>query len=153
MFIFGRAMPTGRSRRFSRIRPTGKPTRYTRSTRRSCKIWSRLFSRAARRFRCLLSQTGKRKCVADARARNSPATACRLRNEMRNLSPDNVTEALIRVFDDTPDPRLKEIMRTLVRYLHNYAREVRLTPDEWSFAMDALLRAGKISDARRNEFI
>lgn len=72
---------------------------------------------------------------------------------MRNLSPDNVTEALIRVFDDTPDPRLRELMCALVRSLHNFAREVRLTPDEWSFAMDALLRAGKVSDARRNEFI
>ena len=28
-----------------------------------------------------------------------------------------------------------------------------MTPDEWSFAMDALLRAGKVSDSRRNEFI
>jgi protocatechuate 3,4-dioxygenase beta subunit len=72
---------------------------------------------------------------------------------MRNLSPENVTEALTRVFDDTPDPRLKEIMCALVRYLHNFAREVKLTPEEWSFAMDALLRAGKVSDARRNEFI
>ena len=72
---------------------------------------------------------------------------------MRNLSPDNVTEALTRVFDDTPDPRLKEIMCALVRHLHDFAREVQLRPEEWSFAMDALLRAGKISDARRNEFI
>jgi hydroxyquinol 1,2-dioxygenase len=72
---------------------------------------------------------------------------------VRNLSPENVTEALMRVFDDTPDPRLKEIMRALVRSLHDFAREVRLTPEEWSCAMDALLRAGKVSDARRSEFI
>lgn len=72
---------------------------------------------------------------------------------MRNLSPENVTEALTRVFDQTPDPRLQEIMCTLVRYLHDFAREVHLRPEEWSFAMDALLRAGKISDTRRNEFI
>ncbi len=72
---------------------------------------------------------------------------------MRDLSPANVTEALTRVFDETPDPRLKELLATLVRYLHDYAREVRLTPEEWSFAMDALLRAGQVSDARRSEFI
>ena len=72
---------------------------------------------------------------------------------MRNLSPDNVTEALTRVFDQTPDPRLKEIMCALVRHLHDYAREVKLRPEEWAFAMDALLRAGKVSDTRRNEFI
>lgn len=72
---------------------------------------------------------------------------------MRNLSLENVTEALTRVFDDTPDPRLKELMCALVRHLHEYAREVKLTPEEWAFAMDALLRAGKVSDSRRNEFI
>jgi hydroxyquinol 1,2-dioxygenase len=72
---------------------------------------------------------------------------------MRNLSPENVTEALTRVFDETPDPRLKELMCALVRHLHDFAREVQLRPNEWAFAMDALLRAGKVSDARRNEFI
>jgi protocatechuate 3,4-dioxygenase beta subunit len=72
---------------------------------------------------------------------------------MRDLSPDNVTEALTRVFDDTPDPRLKELMCALVRHLHAYAREVKLRPEEWAFAMSALLGAGKISDSRRSEFI
>ncbi len=72
---------------------------------------------------------------------------------MRDLSPENVTEALTRVFDETPDPRLKELMCALVRHLHAYARDVKLRPEEWAFAMDALLRAGKVSDSRRSEFI
>jgi protocatechuate 3,4-dioxygenase beta subunit len=72
---------------------------------------------------------------------------------MRNLSEANVTQALERVFDDTPDPRLKELMQALVRHLHTYARETRLTREEWAYAMDLLLRAGKISSERRNEFI
>ena len=72
---------------------------------------------------------------------------------MRNLSLENVTPALEQVFENTPDPRLKELMRALVRHLHAYARETRLTQDEWAYAMEFLLWAGKISNERRNEFI
>ena len=72
---------------------------------------------------------------------------------MRNLTQDNVTDALLRSFDQTPDPRLKEIMRAVVRHLHELAREVHLTQEEWLYAMHLLLRAGKISDERRNEFV
>jgi protocatechuate 3,4-dioxygenase beta subunit len=72
---------------------------------------------------------------------------------MRNLSEANVTDALTRVFDDTPDPRLKGLMQALVRHLHGFAREVQLTREEWAFAMDFLYRAGKISNEGRNEFI
>ena len=31
----------------------------------------------------------------------------------------------------TPDPRLREVMTSLVRHLHEFAREVRLTEAEW----------------------
>lgn len=72
---------------------------------------------------------------------------------MRNLSLENVTPALERVFENTPDPRLKELMQALVRHMHAYARETRLTQDEWAYAMEFLLWAGKISNDRRNEFI
>jgi len=72
---------------------------------------------------------------------------------MRNLSEANVTQALERVFDDTPNPRLKELMQALVRNLHGFAREVHLTREEWAFAMDFLYRAGKISNEGRNEFV
>ncbi len=44
-------------------------------------------------------------------------------------------------------------MCALVRHIHGFAREVQLSEDEWTYAMDLLLRAGKISDERRNEFI
>ncbi|MEQ1947809.1 MAG: dioxygenase [Bryobacteraceae bacterium] len=72
---------------------------------------------------------------------------------MRNLSLENVTPALERVFENTPDARLKELMQVLVRHLHEYARETKLTQDEWASAMELLLWAGKVSNERRNEFI
>ena len=50
---------------------------------------------------------------------------------MQDLDEHSVTDAALAQMADTPDPRLKEIMDAAVRHLHAFAREVRLTPDEW----------------------
>ncbi|KPI15574.1 Hydroxyquinol 1,2-dioxygenase [Actinobacteria bacterium OK074] len=50
-------------------------------------------------------------------------------------------------------PRLAELMTTLVRHLHAFAREVELTEDEWLTAMDWLAATGRMSDDKRQEFI
>ena len=38
---------------------------------------------------------------------------------MRNLNQDTITEAVLARLANTPDPRLKEIMGSLVRHLHD----------------------------------
>jgi protocatechuate 3,4-dioxygenase beta subunit len=40
-----------------------------------------------------------------------------------------------------------------VTHLHAFAREVKLTHQEWAAGIDFLWRAGRISDEQRNEFI
>ena len=72
---------------------------------------------------------------------------------MRNLTQDNITQAVIARLAETPDPRLKEIMTSLVQHLHSFAREVKLTEEEWFRGMDFLTRVGHITDDRRQEFI
>jgi hydroxyquinol 1,2-dioxygenase len=72
---------------------------------------------------------------------------------MRNLTQDNITQAVIARLADTPDPRLKEIMTSLVQHLHSFAREVKLTEEEWFRGIDFLTRVGHITDDRRQEFI
>jgi hydroxyquinol 1,2-dioxygenase len=64
-----------------------------------------------------------------------------------------LTEQVIKSFDGTPSPRVRELLQALVRTLHSYAREVRLTEQEWSRAIDFLTRTGQITDGRRQEFI
>ena len=44
-------------------------------------------------------------------------------------------------------------MQALVRHLHEFAREVRLTEPEWMAAIQWLTRTGQISDEKREEFI
>jgi len=72
---------------------------------------------------------------------------------MRNLTQDNITQAVIARFAGTPDARLKEIMTSLVQHLHAFAREVKLTEEEWFRGIDFLTRTGDITDDKRQEFI
>jgi hydroxyquinol 1,2-dioxygenase len=64
-----------------------------------------------------------------------------------------VTREVEAAFDSTPDLRLREVMQALTRHLHAFAREVRLTTEEWETAIGFLTRAGHITDDRRQEFI
>jgi hydroxyquinol 1,2-dioxygenase len=72
---------------------------------------------------------------------------------MRNLNQDTITAAVIARLADTPDPRLKEIMTSLVRHLHDFAREVKLTEAEWRQGIEFLTATGQQCDDRRQEFI
>ncbi|MFF2318311.1 intradiol ring-cleavage dioxygenase [Arthrobacter sp. NPDC058097] len=69
----------------------------------------------------------------------------------------NVEEQLVRnvlrSFDDCQDPRLKQLMQSLVTHLHNFIRDVRLTEAEWNKAIEFLTAVGHITDDRRQEFI
>jgi protocatechuate 3,4-dioxygenase beta subunit len=64
-----------------------------------------------------------------------------------------VTAEVLASFGGADAPRYREIMESLVRHLHAFAREVRLTETEWQQGIDFLTRAGHITDGRRQEFI
>ncbi len=72
---------------------------------------------------------------------------------MRNLNEDTITQAVIERFSRTPDPRLKEIMTSLVQHLHAFAREVRLTEEEWLQGIEYLTATGHMCSDTRQEFI
>ncbi|CQR59865.1 intradiol ring-cleavage dioxygenase [Streptomyces leeuwenhoekii] len=56
-------------------------------------------------------------------------------------------------FDSCGDPRLKELMQALVKHLHAFLREVRLTEEEWNKAIEFLTAVGHTTDDERQEFI
>jgi hydroxyquinol 1,2-dioxygenase len=72
---------------------------------------------------------------------------------MRDFDENNITKAVIDRMADTPDPRLKEIMVSLVQHLHSFVREVELTFDEWKAGIEFLARTGHMCDKHRQEFI
>lgn len=60
---------------------------------------------------------------------------------------------VLRSFEGTEDPRLKQLMQSLVRHLHAFVQEVRLTEEKWNTAIEFLTQVGHITDDRRQEFI
>jgi hydroxyquinol 1,2-dioxygenase len=70
-----------------------------------------------------------------------------------NLTEQTITEAVQRTFDTSIDERFRQLFVCLVQHLHDFAREVRLTRDEWFTAMDFLERLGKISNPTRQEVV
>lgn len=72
---------------------------------------------------------------------------------MRNLNQDNITQAVLARFGNTPDARLHEIVTSLVQHLHAFAREVNLTEAELMAGIAYLTATGKKCSDTRQEFI
>jgi hydroxyquinol 1,2-dioxygenase len=72
---------------------------------------------------------------------------------MRDFDENNITAAVVDRYQNTPDPRLKQILTSLVRHLHDFVRDVELTEDEWAQAIDYLTRTGRLCTDKRQEFI
>jgi hydroxyquinol 1,2-dioxygenase len=70
-----------------------------------------------------------------------------------DFTEETAADAVIESFGAQTDPRLREILTSLVRHLHAFAREVELTIPEWEKAIDFLTRVGHKSDDERQEFI
>ena len=62
-----------------------------------------------------------------------------------------LTEAVLDETRRTEDPRLKEILQALIRHLHAFAREVRLTEREFDQAINIIARLGQLTTASHNE--
>jgi len=65
----------------------------------------------------------------------------------------DVTVAALAAMERTSDPRLREIMVALVRHLHGFIRDVRLTEAELRDAAAILVELGKLSSDTHNEVV
>jgi hydroxyquinol 1,2-dioxygenase len=73
--------------------------------------------------------------------------------QTQKLNENNITGVVLERISNSPDPRLKQVMQSLITHLHQFAREVQLTTDEWRLAIDFLTDAGNITTDKRQEFI
>src|ERR1700722_3826932 len=64
-----------------------------------------------------------------------------------------VTEAVIEAVSRTEDPRLREILLALVRHLHGFVREVRLTEREFQEAARIVAAIGQKTTSSHNEAV
>jgi hydroxyquinol 1,2-dioxygenase len=72
---------------------------------------------------------------------------------MKTLTAAGITRNAIARMSKCENPRLKQIVRALTNHLHDFAREVKLTPQEWLAAIQFLTAVGHITDEKRQEFI
>ncbi|KAI2463299.1 dioxygenase [Annulohypoxylon bovei var. microspora] len=70
-----------------------------------------------------------------------------------DLTIDNITPNTNRINSQCQNPRLRYLMSRLVTHLHDFARETRLSTDEWMASLDFLVGCGQISSDVRHEFI
>ena len=64
-----------------------------------------------------------------------------------------VTDAVVEAVSRTQDPRLREILLALVRHLHGFVREVRLTEREFQEAARIIAAMGQKTTASHNEVV
>ncbi|KAM0703562.1 hypothetical protein Q7P35_009501 [Cladosporium inversicolor] len=72
---------------------------------------------------------------------------------LKDLTIDNITDNVKLINSKCPDPRFKYLLERLVQHLHDYARETRLSHNEWMTAIQFLTSVGQICTDVRQEFI
>jgi hydroxyquinol 1,2-dioxygenase len=75
------------------------------------------------------------------------------RTQMTYPSEEKFTNAVLRRWEDIPDPRLRQVIQSAIKHLHAFVSEVRPTPDEWFEAIKFLTAVGQKCDDKRQEFI
>jgi hydroxyquinol 1,2-dioxygenase len=72
---------------------------------------------------------------------------------MRQFNEETLTDAVVARLKDTNSPRFKQIMTSLVKHVHAFAREVELTEEEWFEGIKFLTATGQKCDDKRQEYI
>jgi len=72
---------------------------------------------------------------------------------MSTMTPQQLTKQVLDAYAGTPDPRLRELLTSLITHLHAFAAETRLTRQEWLAGVEFLTATGQKCDAERQEFI
>lgn len=72
---------------------------------------------------------------------------------MENMTEDDLTVEVARRFRAAEDARVRWVMQSLVHHLHAFAKDVRLTDEEWLRGVQFLTDVGHMTDDVRQEFI
>jgi hydroxyquinol 1,2-dioxygenase len=64
-----------------------------------------------------------------------------------------ITESVLASFQNTPNPRTRQLLLAAVKHLHAFATEARLTTPELLRLAEILTTAGQISNDSRHEFL
>ncbi|KAK5164367.1 uncharacterized protein LTR77_010063 [Saxophila tyrrhenica] len=71
-------------------------------------------------------------------------------NGSSRFDPD-FTDSVINATGPKTNPRVKSVVASLIRHMHDFCRENEITVTEFMAGVDMLNRAGQMSDEKRNE--
>jgi len=66
---------------------------------------------------------------------------------------EDVTPKVLDAYKTIEDPRLREIVASLVKHLHGFIRDVRLTEEEFEKAVQYIAKIGQMTDEKHNEVV
>ena len=73
---------------------------------------------------------------------------------MKSLfTEENSAAVVLERLDDCDNPRLKQVVSSLVEHLHGFVKDVEPSMDEWIQGIQFLTATGQKCDDRRQEFI
>jgi len=70
-----------------------------------------------------------------------------------DFTEETAADAVVESFANTQDPRLRQLLTSLVRHLHAFVRDIEPTIAEWQRAIEFLTATGQKCDDQRQEFI
>lgn len=69
---------------------------------------------------------------------------------LKDLTIENITENTNLINSQCENPRMRYVLERLVTHLHDFARETRLSTDEWMAGLTFLTEVGQITDDVRH---
>ncbi len=72
---------------------------------------------------------------------------------MRTVTKENITDVFMGYVAEDTSPRMREIMGSLVKHMHEFAKETKLTHEEWRAGIAFLEGCAAIESEDRHEFI
>ena len=72
---------------------------------------------------------------------------------MRSVTKENITDVFMGYLSQDTDPRIRQIMGSLVKHLHDFAKETELTHEEWRRGIAFLEGCAAIESEDRHEFV
>ena len=66
---------------------------------------------------------------------------------------EDVTPKVLDAYKTVEDPRTREIVASLIKHLHGFIRDVRLTEEEFEKAVQYIAKLGQMTDEKHNEVV
>ncbi|WP_033283531.1 dioxygenase [Streptomyces sp. NRRL F-525] len=70
-----------------------------------------------------------------------------------DFTVETAADAVVESFRETKDRRLRQVMESLTRHLHDFVRDIEPTMEEWESAIGFLTAVGHTCDDTRQEFV